>query len=246
MSRYYFLATSLPALQLGVPPEISWEELMRILQENLSPADMERVEALKRWYDVQNLRAYWEKLPIDPRGNLDKLRLEEAIVSRDLLPSYVNSYLDEYPDDAQRLKHFPKLVTDYLTDEALDHVGFLRQYINFEHDWRLVMMGLRSKMIGRDLLQELQYEDTNNPVVDSLIAQKDAKEYLPPIEYQDLATLYQQNREEPLQLFQALTRYRFDKIAEIVGLDMFSMRAILGYVVQYQLASQYVQCTVSH
>lgn len=238
MSNYYFVATSLPELELGVQPEITFSDLQQLLQNNLFSSDYDQVKSLLRFADIQNMRAIWKQEEPDVTGNLDPVDLEEAILSQGGLPEYIYNYLIENKLNEDRLAHFAKLVNDYFIHEAKQHKGFLRDYLLFERDLRLVCVGLRAKMTGRDILKELQFEDPNDPLIASLIAQKDSKTFIPPNGFGELSSYFEQHGNDPYALFQDLEHFRFKKIDELVGLERFSMRAILGYVAKFLLVDK--------
>lgn len=232
MTNYYFLATALPPLQIGVRPEINFDELEFLFRINLTEKDYAKTEVIRRFYDILNIRAFWKGEELDPYGTLDPLALEEALLSREGLPEYVYSFTDQYDSIDSRIHHFPKLLTTYFTVESERATGFLRDYLAFERSWRLVLVGLRAKQLGRDLLTELQFEDAGDDIVAQLLAQKDAKSFVPPEEYQSLDPLFEEHAKAPLELYQALNEYRFRKIESLVGIDLFSIDNILGYMVQ--------------
>ena len=59
MNNYYFVAPSLPALMLTEKPDISFQDLMRRLELNLSRQDMEEVRLLRLEADLNNIRALY-------------------------------------------------------------------------------------------------------------------------------------------------------------------------------------------
>ena len=46
-----------------------------------------------------------------------------------------------------------------------------------EREIRLILVALRAKKFGRDLLLELQYEDSDTDFIAQMLAQKDAAQY---------------------------------------------------------------------
>lgn len=232
MKQYYFLATALPPLKLGVTPEITFDEFCDLLNDNLNKQDLAKTRVVRRWYDIQNIRAYWKEEELDPVGNFDKAHLAEALTAREGFPDYVYDFLDTYENLEDRLHNFSLLVISYFSNEIQRSTGLLHDYLQFERNWRLVFLGFRAKRLGRNLTQELQFEDPDDPLVASLLAQKDAKEYVPPEGFEELATLFEEHGDSPAGLYQALCEYRFRKVTERVGIDLFSIDNIIGYMVQ--------------
>lgn len=241
MRQYYFLATALPDLQLGNPPEISFSDFDNLITENLSSSDFAKTVIIRRFYDIQNLRSFWKDEELDFRGNLNSKDLEEAILSHQGLPDYVFDYLDVYDSKEKRLEHFPELVSAYFKNEATHAHGFLKKYLTFEHDWRLVFAGLRAKQLGRDISKELQFEDPTDDLVAQILAQKDAKTFVPPDGFEDLKVIFDEHAHAPLELYKALCEYRFHHVSDMLGTDVFSIDYILGFMVQLITAEKWIE-----
>jgi len=251
MAQYYYLTSSLPPLRIGDPPEMDFEEFVFALQVSLKKEQDKRPpRVMRRYYDLQNLRRLWtkrgvdEKLgeELDARGNLDENELEEALLTQQGLPEYVYDFTDQHERSAERLKHFPQLISWYFQEEQqAAECGFLYNYLVFEQEWRLVLTGFRAKQLGRDLTQELQYEDPYNEVVRQLLAQKDAEYYEPPTRYKDLKELFAAHKEDALGLHKALCHYRFDTIEEMVGVAVFGLEKVLGYMAQLILVEKWME-----
>ncbi|MCE5318234.1 MAG: DUF2764 domain-containing protein, partial [Parachlamydia sp.] len=177
MRNYYFLATSLPKLEIGLVPEIGLPELETLLKENLSMGDMEQVIRLRKFYDVLNIRAYWTGTPFDYWGNLDPAEMEEELLTQEygVFPRYLGTFLNEYESREERLKHFPQLLKQYFDAAVADSTGFMKWYLKFERDMRLTLVAFRARKLNRNLSAELQYEDPEEDIIAQLLAQKDAK-----------------------------------------------------------------------
>jgi len=86
-----------------------------------------------------------------------------------------------------------------------------------------------------DFLHELQFEDTHDPFVMQILAQKDADVYEPPVEYHEIRDIFQSCGEDPWQQNKSLCSYRFYKIQEMVSGLQFSMDWILAYLSQLMI-----------
>jgi len=76
MKNHYFLAPSLPALNVDEKPDITFKELMERLSLNLKKDELEKVAVLRRLSDLYNIRALYLKQPLDWQGNLKGLRIK--------------------------------------------------------------------------------------------------------------------------------------------------------------------------
>jgi hypothetical protein len=226
VARYYFVVLSLPPLTFGSRPEMSYKELKLTLDMNLTPRDAKRFQILMQPIDLYNIKALWQSLPLDDRGTIPTKELEEALLVRDNLPTYLLEFLEKYDTQEDRLRYFAYTYAAMLRRK---YPGFLGWYIQFEREVRLVLTALRSKKWKKDLLKELQFEDSKDPFVMQILAQKDAPDYDPPAEYQDLKELFLKHAHDPKELNLAILKYRFDKIGEIEGQEHFTLDRILAY-----------------
>lgn len=226
---YYYLASALPSLEFGKTPEMNFESFAFMLKLNLDSRDYAQTVVIRRFYDFENLRAFWENKPLNKFGTMDKSDLQESLS----FPSYVNAFLDRYDKIPDRLKYFSQLISAFFREEILSASGFLRKYLQFEREWRLVLVGLRAKLLGRDLITEMQNEDPGDEFTAQIIGNKDAKTFEPPAEYSELKSLYFDNHHSPILLHNALNKYRFDKIETLYGNDVFGIDRILAYLAQF-------------
>lgn len=244
MPNYYYLGTYLPPLSFESSPEISFEEFENLLRENLSLEDYYKTQIIRRMYDILNLKALWMGEELDPRGNLNRVQMEEALVEQSNFKEflYVYDYLAKYETVQERLKHFPWLLAQFYKTSIAEAEGFLRDYLQFEREWRLVFTGFRAKKLGRDLSVELQYEDPEEDLIAQMLAQKDAKDYEPPEKYQELKVLFEKYGDDPLALQRALDEYRFNYIENLVDMsDHFSIERILAYMAQLIIVEKWFE-----
>lgn len=231
MTQYYFLTTLLPELVLGEKPELSYLELRPLLDANLTPNDREKAYVICRLADLENLRALWNNQPIDLHGNFNKSELEDLLIAQgEEVPSYLIDYLGRYASLEDRISHFPQLVASFFNEEIAVAEGFLKDYLSFERDLRLVMVGFRAKQRHRDVALELQYEDPYDPVVAQILAQKDAASYDPPAGFEELKPLFEKYANAPLDLHKAILEYRLARIAQLTGDALFSVDHVLSYL----------------
>jgi len=235
MGNAYFLAASLPPLELKEKPGITFEEFKNRLELNLSPKDLELASVLRRLVDLYNIRSLFLEEAIDPRGNFDEKELDEALLTRDLLPEYVFDFLDRYETVADKVKYFFGLLTLFFQEEMAKHTGFVRWYLRFEREWRLVLMALRSKRSKRDLIAQLQFEDFSDSLVADILAQKDREDYTPPPEYAELKEFFVETGNDPWQQNLSLVEYRFRSIEEGVKAPLFSVEWVLSYLARLML-----------
>lgn len=241
MVDYYFLGTLLPDLKIDEPPELGFIEFKRLLKDNLTSSDYAKTETLRNFYDIINLRSYWKGEPLDPVGNLTENQMEEALVTRSMLPPDVFAFMDKYEKQEERLRHFPELLSTFFREAINNATGFFKFYLTLEREIRLILVAFRAKTLGRDLFTELQYEDPDEELIAQILAQKDAQTYEPPEKYAELKHFFEMYRDKPIDLQKALLEYRFDKIDEKLGLQLFSIDRILAYMVELIMVEHWQQ-----
>jgi hypothetical protein len=239
VGNYYFLAASFPPLVLGEKPDITFDELTARLEINLSKQDFEQTVVLRRFLDLSNVRALFLEDAIDPRGNLSEKELDQALLLKDGLPEYAFDFLDRFETAAEKLRFFSGLISTYFNEEIERQDGFLKEYLAFERAWRLVLLALRAKQLGRDVSGELQFEDLTDPLVLSILAQKDAPAYEPPIEFAELKEKYLACGPDPWLQFKTVAEWRFHRIEELVDKPLFSIDWILSYMARLLIVEQW-------
>lgn len=241
VKNYHFLASLLPSLDMGVPPEIPSWEFNALCKQNLSDGDKELVEVIRRHIDIKNLRPFWQGKELDPHGNYDAKELEEHLMLEEGFPDYVFEFLREHESIPERIKFFPVLLSRFFLEEIENADHFLKDYLIFEREWRLVMLAIRCKLYKRDLGWELQHEDPKEELVAQILAQKDAENFSPPEGYEELETIFAEFQDEPLKLHWELNSWRLKKIKDIPQRGTFSIDRILSYLAQLILVENWMK-----
>ena len=235
MQNYYFVVPSLPPLSIRGRPELSFVDMMERLKICLSRKDLEKTKVIRLFVDICNIRALFLEEDIDPHGNLSEKELDEALLLQTNLPEYVFHFLSQFKKVSDKISHFPGLLALFFNEELRKWKGFLHSYLMFERESRLVLVGLRAKRLGIDLLKELQFEDPKDPLVAHLLAQKDMDRYDPPTEYQDLKDLMDSCYQDPWAEYEAFALYRFRRLEEMAEGKAFSVDRILCYMAQLMI-----------
>lgn len=230
MANYYYLAASLPPLTLGEKPDISFDELASRLKINLSKRDYKKSEVIRRLIDLGNIRCLLTEDAIDPRGNLTEKELDEALLVKADLPPYAFDFLERFETAAEKLRFFPGLLATYFNEEGVKQKGFLKDYLQFERAWRLVLLAIRAKQLGRDIEKELAFEDPKEPLISDILAQKGEISYTPFVEYADLKEKFLSCGKDPWEQYRVVTEWRMSHIEEIVQQPLFSIDWILSYI----------------
>lgn len=230
-------------------PGLGSSELKELLRTNLSTADQARVVRFLRLIDMENLRAFWAGEPFDPRGNVKPEQMEQALIDvqwpigEEFAP-FLQEYLEKYHNSEERLAHFSLLMTQFFTHHLEHDEGFVRDFYAFVREMRLVMVGFRAKKVGKDLAEELQYEESTDPIVAQILAQRDAPHYEPPFEYKELKPIFEEYGDSPFELHKAIYEYQFHHIIELWGGEIFTLNRILNYMARLILCERWLELDV--
>jgi hypothetical protein len=232
MTNYYFLANLCSDISLDIACEEGFSEFMGYLKINLTEKDLKGALTVQTLIDLYNLRALWMNEPLDPRGSRSKEDLQEDISTKTGLKQYVLDFLEKYTDIKDYIRFFPALIAEFFKCESASSTGFLKKYLEFERTLRLVSAGYRSLALGRDLIEELIFEEPQDSVVSLLLMQKDLKNFEMPSGFESFKNVLEKYYDNPIDQFRAISQYRFDRIEEMKGNNIFSIDSLLGHLVQ--------------
>lgn len=236
----FFVFSSLPPLEFASKPDISSSELMQLFEENFDRKQMREVYTLKLWIDIQNIYSTLSQHAFDERGNYTKNTLKELLMHREELPDYVFEFFNRYESLEQQKKHFSWLLSAYFKNEKEKSKGYLREFLEFEHQLRVVTTGYRSKLLKREIARELQYEDLEDPVVAMTISQKDTSStYVFPFEYKTLEAALAEAGPNPSHKYAVIAEYRFNFYTKYISESPFTFKACLAYMMCLWILEEY-------
>ncbi len=225
---YFFVTASLPDIVLGEEPELPLSEFLELLGANLSKDDFEKINVLRRLVDLDNIRCFLKEEPLKDGGSFSQKEIEEALLSKAGLPEYVFEVLAKYDTAQDKVQGFTEVFIRFFREEADFEKGFLKRYFAFERALRFCLTAFRANALGRDLNEEIKFADK----LDFLVRE------LPnfPFEFKDLETLLSDLPDDPLEIYHALARYRFEKLGELAKDYPFSLEAIMIYLKRLMIA----------
>ncbi len=233
--RYYFLLSYLPEIQIGKEPDIHFDDLKYLLDMNLTEKDLNRVKSLLTLIDLKNVCSVLKEEKVDPRGNFTEKEIDEGLLVQTNLPEFVFDYISEHVGKEESIRYFSEVYVRFFAEAVEKSEGFLLKYFQFEREFRLTLLALRAKQFKKDLSHELQFEDPTDPFVAHILSQKDMEGFDPPMEYQEVKSLFQENLDDPKDLAQKFLEYRYNKIEEMEKDKIFGIDQVLGYVARFLL-----------
>ncbi len=231
MSKF-FIYGMLPPLEFGAKPEVSSRDLVELFDLNLSASALKKVYVLKLWIDISNIYAILQNSGFDARGNFSKSKIKALLANQEELPSYVFEFFDAHENQEDQKQYFPELMARYFNEEKKKSSGFLNDFLTFEHNLRILIAGLRAQKLGVDLALELQYEDMDDPIVSTVLMQKDrGGKFQFPMDYEDLEAGLNAADGNPSKQYEEIAKYRFKFYIEYFSNYSFSLEGILAYMI---------------
>lgn len=233
---FYYLASSLTPIEFGDLAEYGLLDLLEKFDLSLSVADRKNFQVLRLFYDIENIKKLLvtTSVPIelDSRGNLNKKELLEALENRTFFSEYVFDFFDAFTSSKDRLNNFSRLLSDYFRYEAEKASGFLKSYLNFERDYRIILTAFRAKKLKKNIEAEFAFEQSNDPILESILNQKDSPYFEAPAGYEDLQEMLLNTKDKPLYEYRHLAEYRFKKMREMVCDKPFTIDYLMSYAMR--------------
>ncbi len=230
----YFAIASLPKLEFDAKPDTTTVAVIEIFEMNLSGKALEQLKVLRRWIDLRNLsRVLHHHTYFDYRGNESKSTLKECLESQQDLPQYFFDFLSKFDTEESQKKNFSYLIADYFRYERKKATGLLKEFLQFENEWRIILASYMTKKSGRNLGDVLRFEDMNDPIIQIALVQKDSPgQFVFPFEYSRLELLLKEAGSNPTKQMLAIAKYRFDFYAEMQYDFPFTLRRAFAYLMQ--------------
>jgi Protein of unknown function (DUF2764) len=239
MKRYFYLAASLPELGLDFKPNITFNDFIEDAKTYLKKEDYEFVTIIRELIDIENIRRLLLEQSIDDRGNLTETALDEAVLGKVDLPSYAVDFLDNFSDTKSRLDNFASLYAGFFSFYKNTKNSSLNQYLSFEHELRLWIALLRAQKMGQDFSQALQFEDSKDSLIMSMLVQNQNPDLSIPDEFKKLKSIFESFSANPVTLQKKIEEFRLNKIDELVQDKFFSIDVILGFIAKLLIIEQW-------
>lgn len=239
MHYYYFLETALPPLEFPDKPQISFDQILHLYDQNLSKKDLKSVAFLRKYFDFQNIKALKLHDSFNSYGFLNKEELKKALGDVLYFGEEIYDFFKKAQEDDSKALFFPQIFSQFLDQQAHASHGFLKWFFAFEKNYRLILCAFRCKNLKRDITQELFFEDPLDPIVSEIFSQKDSPHFDSPQGYEDLAEVLQLSHGSPKGQYYALYEYRFRKVKQKIEQGSFTLDWFLGYMVLFTLLQEY-------
>ncbi|OGN59421.1 MAG: hypothetical protein A3F40_02655 [Chlamydiae bacterium RIFCSPHIGHO2_12_FULL_27_8] len=239
LNNYYFLGSSLPSLDLKKKPEISFEEFLLLCEMNLSKEDLNKINLLRKYIDLLNLRLYWQNNKIDKRGLFNVKQIENIFLTKDDFFDFVFDFIEKYQKTEDRVLYFSFLQTSFYHYVFENESGFLTFYFSLIRRTNIVLTALRAKRQNRDILKEFQFEDKTDDLIIFFISQKDSAKIEILKEDEKILNIYENNISNPRKLNYELLKYLFNEIEHFAETKIFKIDQILSFAVMHMISEDF-------
>ncbi len=220
MSRY-FLIPFLPELKFETSPEISSQELLFYLQQNLSRSEMQDVDRLQTLQDLENLRSFFLGTPMMVQGSISHEELVIALRDPEFIPRGAEVFYKTYKTLSDRQKYAHELIHSFLKNQKKP-AGFVHRYFRFENTCRLVFSWLRAQALQREVTidpEEIGFDIT------------DTAQWPEP--FQELLRIWKTKGGSPSELEAAISQWKFHAVDALCDQeDPFSLDLVFAYIVK--------------
>jgi len=233
LRNYYYLAISLPDLEIENRPVIRFETLIDQFTMNLNKEDWDLIATVRMYFDLVNLEKSLLEEPIDHRTALNALEIEEALRDRTHFPDYVFDFFDRFIDKKDRIENFPILYAQFFKEFSSKNEE-ISKMIQTERELRLFLLGFRSIKYHQDLQEQFCYEDLTDEIVDLILSKQAKTTLLDETKLQKLLENLDQAK-NALEVRYLLAAFRFEFYKEIQDFHPFNIIGLIAYMIQLSL-----------
>jgi len=235
--KNFFLYGYFPPLDFSTKLEISSEEYWQLCSLILSKKDLEEMQSINLCVDILDIYPLFfereEESASDFQKDLQKF-LEDNKMGG--LPIWLEEYLAACPTSKEKIVSFPQLLSDIYQEKKKKRGRFF-EFLAFEHDIRILQVGVRVKKMQGDLLKELQFEDLEDEVVSFVLTQQNIssdKLYFP-VPYKDLESILESSYDQPIRRYYDISRYRFDYYMKIFEEGFPFIKGLVAYMIALRI-----------
>lgn len=233
MRNYYYLAISLPDLEIGNKPTIQFNELIDLFSENLSKKDFNSVDDVRLYFDLVNLENSLLEQPFDFRAKLTEVEQAEALKFQMYYPDYVFDFFEKFKDKKEQIKNFPLIYAKYFSDFRNENAA-IQKLIIFERELRLVLLGVRCVHFHRKIEEEFEHEDLTDETVKLILSDKAEPKVLDEPKLQNLFEKLKLTT-NALEVRALVETFRFEYYKENQNQHPFTIVGIIAYMMQLMI-----------
>lgn len=157
---YYYLGGLISPLDLEKRPDISWREFQEALELHLSPQDKNQMYRVLRYFDLENLRLYLRKAPLNRHGRLDENEFQSLFIEAENLEPWWETFLEKRAYKDTSGKSVSELEYAYFAHETTGNsAASLVLAKLWKSHWMAAYVRLDMKLRTLKLSQEPGYSD---------------------------------------------------------------------------------------
>jgi hypothetical protein len=230
MRNYYYLAISLPELDLNARPLISFQQLMDEMRMNLAASDLKQIEQLQLYNDLVTLENSLMGEPPDSRSSLTALELKEAIKLQEHFSDDVFEFFQRFPEISDQVKNFPILYSTYFSKSLWAHPK-IAQMVMHERQFRLFVLGYRTIRYQRSVDHEFRFEDLTDQDVEMILSDNPAATLLDEVRLRRLKEQLD-HAQSAIEVRRYLAAFRLAYYQEILNFHPFDLIGLIAYMMQ--------------
>ncbi len=240
--KYYYVVSSLPELKFGGKLPFTIKEFLNEYEGDLAP-DKQYINLIIAKNDIKNIKLLFKNNLKEENKHQPSVysieELKEGVKVREGIYDFIIDFLGRHETNEQYLDNFTDLEKDYFIYGSKSENDFLRDYFQFELDFRNVVSALRAR--GKDI-NILKYTSGSSDEI--VLSKVKNNKSLPDFGLAGEAPWMDKviqafDKEDPLLLEETLDRIRFEQIDNMTLLLSFELDKILAFIIKLSIIERW-------
>ena len=229
--NYYYLVTGLVDLSKGGVKGFDYTRIRQEIIDEISEEDRELIKSLLLRFDNANVVNFInKKQDFDSRGWFSQSELTEVINNEEMLPLYLQAFLENYKEDGREsvggFGHFEQLSQLYYS-EISSKSDWFAQWADFTVDVQNVIAAANARELGVPAEKSvIPFNDNAEKITKSRATDFGLTNTLPWIEQ------IVKNINDPIALEEAIDDIYWKKTDELAEGRVFGIENVLGFMVK--------------
>ena len=231
--NYYYLISSLPALNFDEFNAVPVKELLAEISDNVRPQDLKRMNYLRRARDLQNIRFHGEDwATLRELGNIAPEEFTNPEQEPELSEAWHTYMLSQ---KGEKPINIDALWLSYFAESNDLNSSFIDAWIHLDLALRTTLAVLRQEkqeLSAEKTISEAVQQD-EQPLVQEIIQNSRLSDFGISYHYDWAGTIRElYNEKNPLEFELALDRIRWDFLDQWSANRHFSSEVVLAYVIK--------------
>ncbi len=240
--KYYFVVSSLPEIKFGGKLPFTLKEFLNEYEGELKE-DRQYIDLIIARNDIKNLKLLFKQNLKEDNKHTPSVysieNLKEGVKVKEDIYDFIINFLEKHETNEQYLENITDLEKDYFVYGTKCDNDFLKNYFQFELDFRNVVSALRAR--GKDV-NILKYTSGSSDEI--VLSKVKHNKSLPDFGLAGEAPWVDKvvqafEKDNPLNLEETLDKIRFEYIDELTLLSSFELDKVLAFIIKLSLIERW-------